>query len=128
MANPEYPLRAMVNNIQGRVEVQVQIGADGKVIFAKATGPHPILEEAAENNVRQWEFGPFPPEARFPIYHIVIYDFELKGPPLSVIQMPTIVRTHLPDRVEIESRLFKDDYGLEPIPAPKGAKQPRGTK
>ena len=128
IANPEYPSRAIDNNIQGRVDVQVQIGADGKVIFAKAIGPHPILEEAAENNVRQWEFGPFPAEARFPIYHIVTYDFELKGPPLSVIQMPTVVRTHLPDRVEIESRLFKDDYGLERINPPKGAKPPGDTK
>jgi TonB family protein len=127
MANPEYPERAIVNNIQGRVDVQVQIGADGRVTFAKAVGAHPLLAEAAEKNVRTWEFGPFPPVARFPIYDIITYDFKLKGPPLSVIQMPTVVHTYLPNRVEIESRLFKDDLA-EPISPAQSTNSPRHAR
>lgn len=129
MANPEYPPYALVNNIQGTVHVEILIGADGKVAGAKALfTPYPVLGEAAEKNVRQWEFGPFPPEATFPIRHIITYVFTLKGPPLSVGVVPT-VRTHLPDEVDIESRLFENDFGaLEPVSPPKGAKRPRGAK
>jgi TonB family protein len=129
MANPDYPPRAQVNNIQGTVHVEVLIGADGKVMLAKAiSSADPVLAEAAEKNVRQWEFGPFPPEATFPIRHIVTYTFTLKGPPLFVAVLPT-VRTHLPDEVEIESRLFENDLDyLQPASPPEGAKRPRKVK
>lgn len=128
MANPEYPLRAIANNIQGRVDVQVQIGAGGKVIFAKAIGASPLLEEAAENNVRQWEFGPFPPDCEFPIYHTVTYIFKLESPPLSGVPSQTVVHTYLPDRVELRARLFKDDLGVQPVEPTPGPKAPAGKK
>ena len=128
MTNPDYPVRAIVNNIQGRVDVQVQIGAGGRVIFAKAIGANPLLEEAAENNVRQWEFGPFPPDCEFPIYHTVTYIFKLEGPPLGVVQVPFVVHTYLPDRVEIKTRPFKEDNGLRAIEATPGARPVGGKK
>lgn len=126
MANPEYPAGAIDNNIQGRVDVQVQIGADGKVIFAKATGSHPILQEAAENNVRRWEFGPFPPDAEFPIYHTVSYVFKMERPPPSGVPSPVVVHTYLPNRVEIKTWLYRDDIGAKrmgPPQAPNAAGQ-----
>jgi TonB family protein len=129
IANPEYPTAALVNNFQGTVHVDILIGADGKVMAARAlTTAYPTLAEAAEKNVRQWEFGPFPPEATFPIRHIITYVFTLKGPALSVRYLPT-VRTHLPDEVEIESRPFKDDLGYWKLVSPaEGAKPPRKAK
>jgi len=129
MANPEYPPQALVANMQGTVSVGILIGADGKVMVAKAgCSAYPVLAEAAEKNVRQWEFGPFPPEATFPIHHIVTYVFTLKGPPLSVGVVPTI-RTHLPDEVDIESRLFKNDLDfLQPISPAESPKPLPGAK
>ena len=129
MANPEYPLTALENNVQGTVSVGILIGADGRVMVAKAQlSANPMLADAAEKNVRQWEFGPFPPKATFPIRHIITYVFTLKGPPLSVGVVPT-VRTHLPDEVEIESRPFKNDLDyLQPVSPLKGAKPPRKAK
>jgi TonB family protein len=123
MVNPEYPLRAIANNIQGRVDVQIEIGAGGKVIFAKAIGASPLLEEAAENNVRQWEFGPFPPDCEFPIYHSITYVFMLERLPPSVwAPSPVVVHTYLPDRVEIKSWLVTDDSGFKRAEPPKDAK------
>ena len=118
MANPEYPSSAIDNHIQGRVDVQVQIGADGKVMFAKAMGAHPLLEEAAEKNVRQWEFGPFPPNAEFPIYHTVTYVFKMEAPPPSGVPSPVVVHTYLPNRVEIKTWLYRDDLGTKRIEPP----------
>jgi len=129
MANPEYPRDALANNVQGTVHVDILIGADGKVMAAKALfSAYPMLAEAAEKNVRQWEFGPFPPEVTFPIRHIITYVFTLKGPALSVGVIPT-VRTHLPDEVEIESRPFKNDLDhLQPVSPLESAKRPRKAK
>ena len=115
IANPVYPQGALVQNIQGTVTVSVVIGADGKVLLAQGSGAHPLLVEAAEKNVRDWVFGPFPSVAEFPIYHTVTYVFKLEGPPLSVGLFPPVVDTYLPDRIEIKSRLFKDDYGSQRV-------------
>ena len=129
IANPEYPPAALVHNIQGTVSVGILIGADGKVMQATAgLGADPFLAEAAERNVRQWEFGPFPAEATFPIRHIITYVFTLKGPARYTVEVP-IIRTHLPDEVEIETRLHKNDLDyLQPVGPPQGAKRPRKAK
>ena len=129
MANPEYPTMAEFNNVQGTVHVSILIGADGKVMVANALfNPYPVPAEAAEKNVREWEFGPLPPDATFPIHHIITYVYTLKGPPRSTGVIPT-VRTHLPDEVEIESRpLYNDFGGPMPTSPPKGTKPPRSTK
>jgi TonB family protein len=124
MGNPEYPARALANNVQGRVDLEVQIGADGKVMFAHAVGADPILEKAAEDNVRTWEFGPFPPVAQFPVYDIITYEFKLKGPPVSVGPLTPTVRTDLPNHVVIESRLMFNDLAW-PIKPEQPPAQPR---
>jgi len=118
MVTPEYPIRANAENIQGTVRVDIMIGADGKVFWAKGSGAHPLLVEAAENNVRQWVFGPFPPVAEFPIYHTVTFVYKLEGPPLFVALHP-VIRTSLPDRVEIQARSFESDYHVEELPGTK---------
>jgi len=109
MAMPEYPVEARSANIQGRVIVSILIGPDGKVLFAKARSGHPVLQKAAEENVRQWVFGPFPPVGEFPIEHAVTYEFKIDGKPAYVVYAPLIL-TFLPDRVEIIGRPVESDY------------------
>jgi TonB family protein len=108
LVNPDYPLAALNANIQGTVRVNLLIGADGKVLAASADGAHPLLVQEAENNARRWVYGPFPPVAEFPIYHTVTYVFKLEGEPLNV--WPPVVRTSLPDRIEIRAHPASPDY------------------
>jgi TonB family protein len=100
IGQPDYPPDARYHNIQGTVQVDVSIGADGTVISLSAEGGAPILQEAAKENARQWQFGPFPPIAEFPMHHTITYLYSLSGKPMFIEHRP-IVRTFLPDRVEI---------------------------
>jgi TonB family protein len=109
IANIDYPSRARFENIQGTVDVTISIGADGKVIFAKGSGAHPVLVQAAEENARQWLFGPFPSIAQFPIDHQIRYIFRLEGKPVFV-GLPTKIKTHLPDSVEVVAVPMVSDY------------------
>jgi protein TonB len=52
---PEIALRA---HIQGVVIVETTIDANGRVIDAKVLRSIPILDEAALDAVRQWEYTP----------------------------------------------------------------------
>ena len=53
---PVYPAVARAARIQGFVEVEVTIGSDGKVESAKVVRSIPLLDQAALDAVRQWEF------------------------------------------------------------------------
>jgi len=53
MSQAAYPVPARSANIQGTVEVGVEIGIDGKVLWANASGANPYLVEAAKQNARQ---------------------------------------------------------------------------
>ncbi len=122
LVTPEYPREARVRNIQGTVKVDVLIGPDGKVIVADGSGAHPILVEAATRNVRQWVFGPFPPVCEFPINHTVTFVYKLEGPPASVVLGP-MIRTYLPDRIELQSRTFESDLPPATAPATTGERK-----
>jgi TonB family protein len=110
VAQPDYPLQARSENIQGAVEVEVGIGTDGTVISASGSGGNWILREAAEKNASQWVFGPFPRVAAFPMYRTITYVYKLEGKPIFVAHPPR-VRTFLPDRVEIVASPLASDYG-----------------
>lgn len=101
IGDPEYPALARMGGIQGTVEVGVQIGTDGKVMWAHGTGADAIPVKAAEENARQWIWGPFPARFSFPYYREVTYVFRLDGKPAAVVVSPSRVRTELPDRIEI---------------------------
>lgn len=124
IANPDYPIQAHTRNIQGTVRVDIEIGPDGRVLSAKASGAHGILVDAAEKNVRQWVFGPFPPVGEFPIYHTVTYVFRLEGKP-AFVAYPPLILTHLPDRVEIRTRPFESDLVTGETPAPRDSQEKR---
>ena len=55
---PVYPAAAKSARIAGVVIIEATIGADGKVIDAKVLRSVPMLDEAALDAVRQWEFKP----------------------------------------------------------------------
>jgi TonB family protein len=57
--DPLYPPIAKAARVQGTVEVNVVIGADGKVKEEHILSGPPMLQEAALDAVRKWTFTPF---------------------------------------------------------------------
>ena len=110
VVEPEYPVAARVQNIQGTVQVTLCFGVDGKVGSATGAGAHPLLARAAEDNAREWVFGPLPPVGEYPKCHNVEYVYKLEGTPLPFVLRSGTVKVDLPDRVEIIARPFKSDY------------------
>jgi protein TonB len=55
---PEYPPIAVSARVQGVVIVEATIGTDGRVTAAKVLRSIPLLDQAALDAVRQWEFTP----------------------------------------------------------------------
>jgi protein TonB len=55
---PVYPAIAQNAGVTGVVIIEATIGADGKVIDAKVLRSIPMLDEAALDAVRQWEYKP----------------------------------------------------------------------
>jgi TonB family protein len=55
---PEYPAVAKVNYIRGHVNVELEVGPDGKVSAAHVLQGNPILAAAALKAVRDWVYRP----------------------------------------------------------------------
>ena len=55
---PEYPANAQAARVQGIVIIEATIGTTGKVTDAKVLRSIPLLDQAALDAVRQWEFTP----------------------------------------------------------------------
>lgn len=55
---PVYPAIAKAAGVQGLVSVQVLIDEQGRVISAKVTNGHPLLQQAAVQAVYKWKFAP----------------------------------------------------------------------
>jgi hypothetical protein len=100
---PGYPHLARAASLQGTAGVTIEIGSDGKVISAEASGASPLLLRETEANIREWTFGPFPEGVRFPVRHKVIYVYKLEGKQAYYDPLPKVVLS-LPDRVEIKSQ------------------------
>lgn len=56
--NPTYPPLAQAGRIEGIVIIQATIGVDGRVTDTNVLRGHPLLDAAALDAVRQWEFTP----------------------------------------------------------------------
>lgn len=72
--DPEYPPIAESARVQGVVIIEVTIGQDGTVADAKILRSIPLLDQAALDAVRQWQWQPT----------------LLNGAPTSVIMTTTI--------------------------------------
>jgi protein TonB len=55
---PAYPAIAQSARIQGIVIIEATIGADGQVVNAQILRSVPLLDEAALDAVRQWQYTP----------------------------------------------------------------------
>ncbi len=55
---PVYPAIAQSARVSGAVTIEATIGADGKVTDAKVVRSVPLLDQAALDAVRQWEYLP----------------------------------------------------------------------
>jgi periplasmic protein TonB len=56
---PQYPPIARNAHVQGSVVLQAIIGKDGKVKNVRVISGHPMLAQAAENAVKQWQYKPY---------------------------------------------------------------------
>jgi periplasmic protein TonB len=56
--NPSYPPIAQSARVQGVVIIEATIGVDGRVRDAKILRSVPLLDQAALDAVRQWEYSP----------------------------------------------------------------------
>ena len=55
---PVYPAIAQSARVSGVVTIEATIGSDGKVVDAKVVRSIPLLDQAALDAVRQWEYLP----------------------------------------------------------------------
>jgi TonB family protein len=55
---PTYPPIAKAAGAEGPVSVQIVVNESGAVESAKATSGHPLLQQAAVDAARQWQFSP----------------------------------------------------------------------
>jgi protein TonB len=55
---PVYPAVAKTARVAGAVIIEATIGADGKVVGAKILRSVPMLDQAALDAVKQWEYSP----------------------------------------------------------------------
>ena len=124
LPEPDYPPSAQFQKLQGTVTVDVLIAADGKVISATGSGAAPTLQQAAEDNAKQWSFGPFPAVSQFPIHHTIKYVYTLEGKPVYVRTIPRVT-THLPDRVDVIATPLESDYPEIQKPQSSPKIQPR---
>jgi Gram-negative bacterial TonB protein C-terminal len=119
MVAPVYPVTAQSSNLEGAVDLIIQVGMNGRVLSveegANKSKPDPVLIAAAKDNARQWVWGRFPQKFQFPWYHPVRYIFKLQGKPMAFPVTPAIVKTRLPDEVEIIAvPCYKTYLELEP--------------
>jgi TonB family protein len=90
--------------LEGTVTVVIEIGSDGRVISAKASGPSKLLERASEENARHWTFsGPPTRLGSGSRQTKITYVYKLEGKPQYYDPPPTVV-LDLPERVEITSQ------------------------
>jgi TonB family protein len=100
---PAYPPIAKTAKLEGSVPVEIENNSDGKVISAKGKGGDPILQRAAEENIRLWTFRPSEDHMQNPVKHTVIFDYKIVGERVARPSCPAVL-LHLPDRVEISAQ------------------------
>jgi TonB family protein len=100
MIVPAYPRLAWFAQLQGTVNVDIEVGADGKVRSARATGAHNLLDQAAEENVRNWLFAPSGSVGASATKLTVKYVYKLEGKKQHELSAPKIT-LDLPDAITI---------------------------
>ena len=76
---PTYPAIAQAAKVEGLVIIEATIGPDGKVQDARVLRSNPLLDAAALDAVRQWEFTPTLLNGKpVPVIMTVTVDFKLR--------------------------------------------------
>jgi TonB family protein len=84
--DPPYPPEAVAAGVQGIVIMEATIGADGKVTDVRVLRSIPLLDQAAMDAVRQWEYTPtLLNNVAIPVRMSVTVNFTLKpaSPPAA---------------------------------------------
>ena len=82
---PAYPPIALSARVSGIVILETTIGVDGRVIDAKILRSVPLLDQAALDAVRQWEYTPtLLNGAPVPVVMTATVSFSLPAPPDQV--------------------------------------------
>jgi TonB family protein len=97
---PGYPRLARVARLEGTVNVEIQVDSRGKVISAKASGGHKLLQSASEENIREWTFDSSMLSGGQPRRLQIAYLYRLEGKEQYHDAPPKVI-LDLPDRVEI---------------------------
>jgi TonB family protein len=100
MVVPVYPRLAWFAQLQGTVNVDIEVGADGRVMSARATGTHKLLDQAAEENVRNWLFAPTNVVGASATKLTVQYVYKLEGKKQHELSTPEIT-LDLPNSITI---------------------------
>jgi periplasmic protein TonB len=58
LTRPTYPQEAFVKKIEGTVELEILIDANGRVVSARVVRSIPMLDAAAVQTVKEWVFSP----------------------------------------------------------------------
>ncbi|MFN0277294.1 MAG: TonB family protein [Pyrinomonadaceae bacterium] len=76
LPKPPYPAHAVAMNLQGKVDVQVMIDENGKVISANAVSGHKLLRAAAESAARNAKFDPtYLSKVPVKVTGVIVYNF-----------------------------------------------------
>jgi hypothetical protein len=94
---PLYPRTAQLAHIQGTVKIRAT--TDGKKVSSldAESGP-PMLVQAAEDNLRTWQF-----EEHKPVTFLVTFQYAIEEPPQCSIDNATVV-LHMPSDVQVNAK------------------------
>jgi TonB family protein len=88
--NPPYPPEAQAAGVQGVVIMEATIGVDGKVTDVRVLRPIPLLDQAALEAVRQWEYEPtLVNGVAVPVVMTVTLNFALTPAPAAPTMPPS---------------------------------------
>lgn len=96
-----YPDLARATQIQGVVDVEIEINSEGKVSSASAISGHPLLKQSAEKNIRSWRFDTSSSDIR---WLTVRYQFILELPK-TYYRPESRTLFDLPTRITVISKL-----------------------
>jgi TonB family protein len=98
-----YPRLALLSAVQGRVELEAVVSADGKVKDVKSISGHPLLVNDAKDSLRQWRFTACAPSAtQCSARAIFVFEFE-KGA-CEIDSCPNDIQVDMPANVTIRSK------------------------
>jgi len=95
---PKYPPKAESMRLQGMVKMQVT--SDGhQVVGVKLTSGHPVLAQAADQNVRTWRFADHAPTT-FAVTYLYVDDGYYKRDPVTKCS----AKMELPTKVTVSTK------------------------